>query len=246
MIMTLGLNWQIMNFRATVFHSEIQSNNFTPTFEGLFGVPPLDSTLKKLENTYTETGNVGGTTFSLISKNKRSDLSIYASIDNIEEYGVPVIGKYTEKINDLNGIIENWLNLQNNVVRLAQAVSFFHRVKDKNDGYELLNKLLHNVKVPDANIASDLSFKINRPRLSKVVEDLKINRLTSWQCMQGHFGIDRDGENEISEPFDFILLETDLNTDAEWKKEITPENKIKLYKELDFLSKEISEEGDIS
>lgn len=64
--------------------------------------------------------------------------------------------------------------------------------------------------------------------------------------MQGHFGIDRDGENEISEPFDFILLETDLNTDAEWKKEITPENKIKLYKELDFLSKEISEEGDIS
>jgi len=129
-----------------------------------------------------------------------------------------------------------------------------HEVSTRADGYNLIGKYLHQVKI-DAEGSSDFLYMINRPRPSRVLPESKINRLSKWSVanlqsinMQFQLATDTPVSIHASPPleqYDACRLELDISTPGE-RGDPIPSNMLeKVLGELIELSLEIASDGDI-
>ncbi len=243
----VDIKWQLAGFRASVFFKDDRAP--TSVWEQLFETSPKDVTSKPLQKYIMEEGEVNSSWIRLISKSNRSDLHVIPIAHNeIGTIETPAIGNYADIKDEINKIVISWLGLQSNVIRVAQAVSLANKIINQKEGYEILAKLLPNIKLPDPDNSSEFTYKVNRYKTSKNQDfkNLRINRLASWQCIEATTTF-KQGNIEISQSAltPFIVTDIDVNTDNKNKKTISKKNLIEFYKELDHIAQETSIKGDI-
>jgi len=170
---------------------------------------------------------------SILDKEKKSTIgSFYEALDCF----LPLMSQWFEHINDIP------------IRRLAFGAILHMPVENRKKGYEVMSKYLHNITL-DIENSSDLFYQINRPRDSKIINDLIINRLTKWQVISlisGQIPLEQTklGYVPIMEDYS-CQLELDINSSNSFK-DLIPYKKTKgIFEEFVELGKEISEKGDI-
>ena len=166
-----------------------------------------------------------------------------------DSFGVLLLGPYNEVITPFRKAMQQWLASANcpSFVRIAFGAVLLLEVEGLEDGHRRLGKFLSlNVEG-----ASDLEYKINRPRPSSVIQGLEINRLCGWSLIKVVAGTIEISAND--EPPAKISartlkhmcrLELDVNTVRSNTQELNRVGSI--FGELVDIGAEISECGDIS
>jgi len=148
-------------------------------------------------------------------------------------------------------MVSQWFSLPScpPLRRFAFGAVLFQFVEDREDGYRQISAYLPAVKL-DAKGSSDFSYQINRPRDSRSgVPGLQVNRLCRWsvaQLMHAQVSLSDAGvqKTELGSHF-ACRLEMDINTSAEFRGELSPEQSKIVFGELLELGAEIAQQGDI-
>src|SRR6185503_4859551 len=127
--------------------------------------------------------------------------------------------------------------------RIALGATLVHSAASNDDALMLLAAFLPAVVVTPGT--EDLRYRINRPRLSRVTDGLKLNRLAEWSVGRTTvLQIGPSGEEpSVSAPI--CLLELDINTAAERTDSFRREDAGLLIGEMSEVAIEIAEKGDI-
>ena len=151
-------------------------------------------------------------------------------------------------IKKLQTVVSKWLQVDfPGVYRVAFGATLLCETQGKVQSYDALSKLVP-VKI-DSKESSDFSYKINRPRPSKNIEGLKINRLSQWSS--GRFDVkaftgDAEHELELTASTKFVVrLELDINNVPDFNRTLSTEQISTLFEEEIELGVEIAANGDI-
>jgi hypothetical protein len=120
---------------------------------------------------------------------------------------------------------------------------------DRQSAYRRLAQFLHAVEI-DPEGSSEFAYQVNRPRKSRAVEGLQINRLSKWSATLlvpfglsfippggAHLGKLGDGETTCR-------IELDINTDPEYKGDLNHALSSALLKEFVDMAMEIVTAGE--
>ena len=160
-------------------------------------------------------------------------------------------GAFDSILPSLNKLTTKWLEVCPPTNRLAVGIVLIQVVADRRSGYVQLSEYLPSVKI-DPDNSTDFHYQINRPRTSKVVPGLKINRLTKWGVRRsgmlmiamtpGGTNVAQGGlENEQFS----MRLELDMSTAEDQKDELQRDDLTSIANELIDFSAEIAVEGDV-
>jgi hypothetical protein len=156
------------------------------------------------------------------------------------------LGSFDDASKSLMGLADKWLALEiPSVSRLAFGAILIHKA----DGVAAVNALLSGY-LPGLDLStegcSDLNFQINRPRLSRTVRDLKLNRLSKWAVMTRQLvNLVPGTDPALVSEGTVARLELDMNTALEYAGELPAAFLSGILEELVGLAKETSERGDI-
>lgn len=146
-------------------------------------------------------------------------------------------------------VADYWLGVSPPLARLAFGAILAIPVDDRPTGYRRLSEYLPNVSI-DPDHSSDFLYQINRPRDSRIIPTLRINRLSKWAVAKsiaaqivlgpGPLQVASTGLERLS-----VRLELDINTAAEYNGNLSGAQLPNLYRELTDLGREIAARGDI-
>ncbi|MGP8252112.1 MAG: hypothetical protein ACLQHF_08765 [Terracidiphilus sp.] len=127
-------------------------------------------------------------------------------------------GPLVETLPFFQSLMSRWFELSPDFIRAALGVVVREPMPSRQDAYRKLAHYLPAVKI-DPEGSSEFFYQVNRPRKSKTIEGLQINRLSKWSAAflvpfgftfvspaQGQLG--KMGEGETS-----CRIELDINTD---------------------------------
>ena len=237
-----SVNWDARAIRATIF----QKSEPSFLWETIFNEPADSGIVTNANTTFTEKKEIRENVFfQLVSTFNRTDLILQVQEHLDNQKPVHTLGDFETNFKIFREYAQKWLKQNDQPVsRIALACNLMFEVENRDLGYQYLNNLLKDIKVPSAKEASDFRFQINRHRYSKVLKNLKINRLTNWQCLHVHSKLlIEDLEKNLDDIF-LVNLETDMNTDKNYGKIIEQEDVLNIFDELITFTKETSECGD--
>lgn len=152
------------------------------------------------------------------------------------------LGQFAGRDRRFSDRLSEWLHHpQMTVQRVAYGAAVRLPVQNRTESYRILSSLLPNLKV-DPDGSRDLLYQINRPRPSREIENLLINRLSKWASVRLEAGVN---SVKISSS-DFARVEIDVNTDQNSQGNLATENGVfRLVSEFMELAREIVANGDI-
>jgi hypothetical protein len=159
--------------------------------------------------------------------------------------GLPTIGEYVDVAPKFADICHSLLSneLCPEMTRIAVGGVLLFPVASKEQGYSVLSEYVHDLRIDSEN-SFDLSYQINKPRLSKTTNETKINRLMLWsvaKLQQINLDFNRP---MIAETAYACRLSFDVNS-IEQSDIIPKNNMLNLFEELKSLSEEIMRDGDL-
>ncbi len=144
---------------------------------------------------------------------------------------------------------KRWLAKCPSIKRLAFGAVLLHPTADPKSSYEVLDRYLPDVRVSPSS--SEFMYKINRTRMSRVLQELKINRLSTWSALHWTLsitlGLSAGATTRELAPTqgDACKLELDISTDAEFSQQLPTDKLGALWDELIQIGIEIAEKGDV-
>lgn len=135
-------------------------------------------------------------------------------------------------------------------VRFAFGMTTVRPTTSVRESYEDLARLLPDIKVPLEG-ASELFFQINRPRLSSVTANFKINRIARWmsiatgQALIGQASTAMLPLQLSGDPHYATRVELDISTPADSRELISKSDRLPLLREMLGMANESVERGDI-
>ena len=243
-------NWETVQLRLTAFPSNPLLDPDRNWWKELTNNEPDEKVFRPAQCMLQESGQYKNATLILNIMPSKLDWRCGISTANhFEDKGFPSLGKFPDILNNFNPLIKNWFNLLSSITikRLAFGAVLLLPVLNHKEGYEKISNFLSKIEI-DCNNSTDFFYQINRPRTSKTkISDLKINRLTKWSVVRQEKSVEGVKPNEfISYQESFACrLELDMNTSADFKKDLPFEKLSEIFQELVDLGIEISEEGDI-
>jgi hypothetical protein len=179
----------------------------------------------------------------------RIDVVMRQKDPDLSPTNVPDLISSIDALEYFQSIAQKWLNLTGGPVlsRLAFGAKLIHPVGGKEDGYKLLQKYLHHIKIDPFN-SSDLLYRINRPRPSKTTSNIIINRLSTWTVERNVVvlipivGDQIVNQQQVSTN---CSLELDINNKPEFPLNSTNATSVGTFEELIALGKEIAVAGDV-
>jgi hypothetical protein len=177
-----------------------------------------------------------------------------------EQEEVPAVlttGSLRESLGALLPLVQKWFGLDSCPVakRLALGAVLLRPVDSRQEGYERLGPYLKDAVKLDPNGSSDFRYTINRWRSSKVVPDLRMNRLTTWfvwvwrpvkLTVRVRPDAEVSREQEAGEQQMACRLDLDVNTAPEFEGVFDPPRQGELLQELCELTEEIAAKGDVA
>lgn len=243
------MDWNIHHLRLTAFlMSPLDVSNIS-WWKDTIGIEPTSLKITSMTlPVREEEGLLGDLVLLLKIELTRVDWILSSSNkQGMEEF--PHLGDTDQAFEAFLGVTNKWFENEQlpKIKRLAFGSRFQRKVDARINGYDELDNYLHFSDLDTKN-SSDFLYQINRPRPSKIINKISINRLSKWHVVNAKLlAIDISGTQQGSVAADIYAttLDLDLSSDAENDSEL-PKNKLKkLFKELISLAKEIGEKGDI-
>lgn len=198
------------------------------------------------------TGQVFGGQFSLGAVGHRCDciLGPARTTDEIREELIANIGPWPSAILDFQKSTETFLEkLHFPVARIAFAVGLIHPTDSVTNAYKALREQVKTLNRP-AEELRDILFRINWPQNSTTLNDLTLNRLTTWQVQQVTVQVlVPDGNSPtasfVEEPAPVLRLDLDHNTDGKRIQPFDANQLVPIYRELTNLALQNAERGEV-
>src|SRR5713226_727488 len=224
-------NWRAESLRVTLFAqagAELPANDW---WLAVVGEPPESKTERLRESLRTMEGHLGKAKLILNVLANRVDwiIGFDPNLDQ-ELTESPNIGSYPDVLESFRSKIFPWLKSAPTVTRLAWGAILTQPIANRVAGYRKLQEYLPSLKLDPEN-SSELLYQINRPRRSKVVEGLVVNRLQKWSVLAFHTLQFQVGatQAQIQRRLDQVLsgcrVELDINT-AEDRTEALPKERV--------------------
>jgi len=241
--------WQTESLRLTAFLAPGLITNDAAWWEKLTGRAPETSIRRPL---YQDEGEFEEGRLTLSMQSLRVDWT-YAV--DLRKFGteLPTLGVFPETSSKFKNLISRWFEICPSITRLAFGAVLLQPVSSRIEGYNRITGYLPSVKL-DGEGSSDFAYQINRPRPSKSMQALQINRLSKWSVMNLHYiqlAVDagQPGLTQATIPnegHNACRLELDINTSASFSGQLPKEKLSVIFDELIAVGKEIAERGDIS
>ena len=245
--------WEVGQFRATTFHlpgSDLLDR--TGLWQEVVGTSPESIDSRPRERLMRQVGSLGDSQLLLIVRSDRVDWILQPLVgpQNQPPEVLPTLGSDRDSLVRFQRVVESWLVQSPPVTRLAFGSVLVFGVADLRAGYLQLSNYLPKLEL-DKEEGIDFLFQINRPRMSKVVPNVKINRLTKWSIMQvgaisiniGTSAVPTLGATPLSLA---RRLELDINTAPESTNEVSRTQAHSLFREFMTLGSEVATKGDDS
>ena len=240
-------SWQVNQLRATIFFgtpTEFVSNNIWPKLKDV----SLDrETLSPKTGEKILEGSIDNQKLTLKMMPIRIDLIITTEQEiDMKTASFPYLGTVDKIFKGFSSFFASWITQKDfpntNFKRIAFGSNLLKEASSHVEAYDKLSQYMA-FKV-EGHDSSDFRYQINKQRNSKVMSELTINRLTLWDALK--FNLELMGPTGPSDShkypdkyFSHLLL--DINTKPD--NEIKISNAPKVFDELVFLGREISEIG---
>jgi len=242
----MSLDWAVQSVRLTLFSLE-------PPFvtdkdwQAITGQDNEAETRQALPGGGKRfSGNVANGVLSVGAVGSRTDIVLSAP-DPSQDITLPVVGTLDDTFPSFFESTAKWLEAtQLPINRIAFGSMLLCHTANRAEAYRHLGDLLTSVKVDPG--MHDLLFRVNWRRASKVIEGLKLNRLTTWNSLEARV-VFVDGAAEVVAASDqvstAIRLEIDHSTDGEHKTAFDRGRLKHIYWELVELARENAVKGEL-
>ena len=241
--------WGVEQLRATTFHdADPIMLGRMGLWEEVVGTSPVSINTQPQERFMSQTGNLGERSLLLAVRPDRVDWILHPPAPLPREV-FPSLGDSAEAIGAFNLVVKNWLILSSRVLRIAFGSVLMSQVDDVGSGLLQLSEYLPSLRL-DPPIGEDFLYQINRPRMSRTVSNVLINRLAKWSMVQaGSVGISigpSASPTLHTTPVQLARrLELDINTATDNVAQCSSEEVCAVFEELAVLGCELANEGDI-
>jgi hypothetical protein len=244
------MTWTAESLRLTAFSTTPVTERVN-WWHDLFGDAPETSTVSKKSGIaeVQEAGPLKPGRLALRIQINRIDWVWSPSEEQAPDFW-PSLGTFTEVVEGFVPLMQKWLAIAPPLNRLAFGAVLMMPVDSREHGYRLLGeRYLPALKIDPVG-SSDLNYQINRPRPSRTLPNLAINRLSKWSVLfvRRHLlGVQGDTmrTDKGEEPRHFCRLELDLNTAPIFDRDLAGSSLGPAFDELRALALEIAERGDI-
>jgi hypothetical protein len=236
--MTTQFAWQVEALRFTLFYSSEKDPSVPQDlFQRITGTAPESRMEKRQEKVIVEQGAWEDHQLTVQVQPERVDI-LFNAIQLVPE--LANAGEFEAVVPKFGQLVLHDLGFT--VTRIAFGATLLHPEKNHVSAYETLSKYLPNLPIDPAS--KEFVFQINRPRISKCVDGLEINRLNSWSAVSVNFFTLK---SEISNPVRLFGAKLTLDINSAQDKAI-PDQKllVPLSKELIEMGVEISQRGDVT
>lgn len=242
------------SLRVTGFTPATWAEPIDELWAAVVGAPPEQINQRPREATANVEGLFEGARLVLAREPKRTDWIWVVNVDGtapLKEF--PAIGEFETVSKAFLTLVKTWLKRDLSLNRIAWGGVLVLPVANREDGYRTLGDFLPQLKIDPVG-SSDLHYQINRPRTSKVIEGLRVNRLCRWsvalkQGMSIGLVLSPDAAEAVGGPtgpgFSACRLELDINSDGARKEPFAANQLVPLLDEFVGLAEEIAERGDV-
>ncbi len=251
-IMATQSNWFVQQFRFSFFtppNESFDNDQLAQSFGAEFS--PEVRTSNTREGTEIISGPFADDLSLKLVRHKlanKTDL-IFGPRQVQREPGHPIgIGCLEETLEPFRLAILEFLrsNHLSNIIRIAYGVTLVQSGADEEATKTILGQYVRAIDLSDA-AAGDLIYRMNRPRVSGVMPDLMLNRISDWRLLQ-QISVQITGDQQPILPPENILnlcqVQLDINTDQHWRDPLDSSKLQELFNELIDLGNELAEHGD--
>ena len=250
--------------RATGFVASPSDAAPRPLWQSLIGDQPVQVNTRPGQNVIQEIGPFDDAQLVIGQRVERIDIVLRPVpetpvVKKGPEFVEPLselrpfatFGEFANILPKFVRLVTKWLGAAPSLNRLAFGAILVEEVQDLNDAQRALQLLLPNVAFDPNDGVEDIFWQINRPRQSRVVAEIKINRLMKWSMPEvSVLAIPVVGRavasgSHVAAKSQAVRVELDINTDAKRQNELPTTDLGKLFEELVELANEIALEGDI-
>lgn len=237
--------WQAVSMRLTLFADAAELPLDTKGWwQVVVGEPPETTTEKPGLASRKDEGKFLGGTFSLEVKAHRISWEVQTSL-NPETVGeqFPSLGPYPELRDQFVPAVSRWLPHGPRLTRVAFGCHLALPAEGRVASYRALGRYLPFRL--DAEGARDFQYRINRPRSSRAISNVTINRLQTWSAVSIPLGLSLPNEPPVmNREHHASFLDLDINTVPQSGLLLVSESVPRLLGELVELATEIAEKGD--
>ena len=247
-----AVRWQVESLRATTFHVPgAYVAVSTDTWEQVIGEQPDQVLTRPRQRVVQQSGTFEDKQLALVARQDRVDWIFQGMVGPPGEpmLGPPTLGPLPDALESFMRVTEKWLSVGPTITRIAFGAVLFISVKDLASAYQELSRFLPTVELGGTD-SPDFLYQINRPRASKSLPEIRVNRMTKWSVIQGEsisIGFRAGGGSVLASasPELACRLELDINTVPESMTSTHQARIQPLFNELVELGSEIAEKGDI-
>ena len=249
-------DWEVELLRLTTFHSPSSSApDPSGWWKQVIGNDPDETVTRPRQGETLVTGEHEGRQLLLTVRPQRVDWGLQQimgpelGLGTGTAPGSQTMAHLVPALESLKRVAVGWLGFSPDVIRLAFGAILLKKVPDIQSAYRILAPFLPNVTTPGEE-AYDFQYQINRPRQSRSVEGLRVNRLTKWSVMQSgtiSVALVPGARPELTTGSLLFAsrLELDMNTSPEYGDVIPRDQTNALFVELVELGIEIAANGDV-
>lgn len=246
--------WKAESLRFTGFTPAAWGESVDELWAAVVGAPPEQINQRPKEGMVNAEGSFEGARLVLAREPKRTDWVwiVEASVAApVKEF--PGIGEFETVSKTFQTLVKTWLKRDVPLNRIAWGGVLVLPVANREDGYRTLSTFLPSLKIDPVG-SSDLNYQINRPRTSKVVDALRVNRLCKWsvalrQSVSIGLSISPGTAEAVGGPtgpgLSACRLEFDINSDAARKEAFASGQVVPLFDEVAGWSSELATRGDV-
>lgn len=244
-----GSEWQLEFARLIGIPEEPLAYSDQTWWQDVTSTAPDDHVSIRKRHTQEDRGSFGGANLSLlVSPNKIEWLVQPGADSDAAPGGLPTLGPFRAKLDWFVDLTTHWLNTARpTLARLVFSGKLLRVTSSHADAYRYMETRLPCVKSLQINSIepNDFALYVNRRRPSRVVENLEINRVSTWSRLNFSIIADPKAEKKFTWPREsYVALEFDINTAPEWPNVLPRELLSPLFKELVDLGIEIADRGD--
>jgi len=237
--------WEVEFLRATAFTNDVlPPSHGVELWKKVVTAEAEEMTHKPSLGSFSASGPVDGATLALSVTPGRIDwLFGPATIEAVLDHS---LGKFNAQDEQFADRLSNWLQFPSiAITRIALGEVLRLPVANSVAGYRMLGTFLPKV-APDPDSSRDFMYQINRPRDSKTVPGLLVNRLSKWACVDLSVNVGIIGSTKPTSTKQFVRLELDISTDKDSQRDLSKDKVLRsMFRELVSLGREIATQGDI-
>lgn len=212
-------------------------------------VQPEQRTSKPARGEFQDSGLLGTANLSLSVLPGRVDWLLFPgpfepTVDLVAV--INSVGLFPDQFGDFIALMGRWLRNAPRILRLAFGAVVLDPVDSKEAGYRKLADYLPGVQINSAG-SEDFLYQINRPRTSRTIPALRVNRLSKWSV--AYFQRFRLGmllpSAQLGDRTHACRIELDMSTPVEHLQALPGDRLGDLFRELADLAAEVVSSGDI-